>query len=80
MFPANARSAAAEQLVRLERQLVALLVLLADREQPDLGLARAEDLLREDRAHVGELDEVLRSGVRIRARVDEHASARASSG
>ena len=28
----------AEQLVRLDRQLVALLVLLADREQPHLGV------------------------------------------
>ena len=36
----------AQQLVRLDRELVALLRLLADREQPHLGLGDVEDLRR----------------------------------
>ena len=36
----------AQQRVRLDRQLVALLGLLADREQPHLGVGDAEDLRR----------------------------------
>ena len=75
MFPAKRSRARAEELVRLERQLVALLVLLADRHQPDLRPLDAEDLLGEDRAHVRELEQVLGAGVRVRARVDEHARA-----
>src|SRR5213596_2489260 len=44
-----------EQGVRLERELVALLGLLADREQPDLRIVDLEHLVGEDRAHLGEL-------------------------
>jgi hypothetical protein len=52
-----------QERVSLERELVALLVLLADREQAHLGVAAVEDLLGEDGAHVRELDEVL--GARV---------------
>ena len=61
--------------MRLERQLVALLGLLADREQAHLGVRHLEDLLRKDRAHVPELDEVLRAIVGVRSRVDEDRGA-----
>ena len=43
----------------------------------DLRLGDAQDLLREDRAHVRELDEVLGPGVGVRAGVDEDARAAA---
>src|SRR5262249_57182979 len=46
-----------EQLVGLQRELVSLLGLLADREQADGRSSDVEDLAREDRAHVRELDE-----------------------
>src|SRR5581483_10664074 len=58
--------------MRLERELVALLGLLADRQQPHLGARQAEDLLGEDRAHVAELEQVLGARVRVRAAVEEH--------
>ena len=57
--------------VRLADQLVPLLGLLADREQGDGRVAEPDDLLGEDAAHVGELEEVLRPGVGVRARVDQ---------
>src|SRR5262249_37663255 len=41
--------------VRFERELVALLRFLADREEADLWIADVEDLLRENRAHMREL-------------------------
>ena len=56
----------------LERELVALLGLLADREQAHVRLGHAQDLLREDGAHVAELEQVVGSGVRVRAGVEEH--------
>ena len=65
----------AQQPVRLDRQLIALLVLLADREEPDLGPVDVEDLLAEDRAHVRELEEVLGPRVGVGAGVEEHARA-----
>ncbi len=65
----------AEELVRLERQLVPFLVLLADREQADLGVPHVEDLLAEDGAHVGELEQVLGPRVGVRAGVEEDARA-----
>jgi hypothetical protein len=57
--------------VRLERQLVSLLVLLADREEPDDGVVHSQDLVREDGSHVSELEKVLRPRVGVRARVDQ---------
>ena len=66
-----------EQLVRLERELVALLRLLADREQPHLGLVDVEDLLGEDGAHVRELEQVLGARVGVRAAVEQHRRRRA---
>src|SRR3989442_10761876 len=57
--------------MRLERQLVSLLRLLADREQAHLRSEDAEDLLREDGAHVRELPQVLRAAIGIGARVDQ---------
>ena len=68
----EAKVGALEQRVRLERQLVALLGLLADREEPDGGLATSRISSREDDAHVGELEEVLRARVCVRAGVDQH--------
>ena len=65
----------AQETVRLDRQLVALLVLLADREQAHLGPAHVEELLAEHRAHVGELQEVLRARVGVRAGVEQDARA-----
>ncbi len=67
----------AEQLVGLDRHLVALLGLLADREQADGRVRAAEDLLGEDRAHRRELNEVLGPAVGVRAGVDQHRDARA---
>src|SRR5437868_12032622 len=52
-----------EELMRLERELVALLRLLADGEQAHFQVGHAEDLLGEDGAHGRELDEVLRARV-----------------
>ena len=75
MFPPKWSSASPKELVRLDRQLVALLVLLADGEQAHVRTLHAEDLLCEHRAHVGELEEVLGPCVRIGARVDEDALA-----
>ena len=66
-----------EELVRLERQLVPLLRLLADREEPHLRVRDAEDLLGEDGAHRRELEEVLRPGVGVRAAVEQHRRAAA---
>ena len=58
--------------MRLERQLVSLFGLLADRQKPHLGIANPEDLLREDGAHVRELAQVLRPAVRVGAGVDQN--------
>ena len=60
-----------QQRVRLERELVPLLRLLADREKPHLGPRDAEDLLREDRAHRRELEQVLGAAVGVRTSVDQ---------
>ena len=61
-----------QQLVSLERELVPLLGLLADREQAHLGPGHVEHLLGEDGPHVGELEQVLGAGIRVRPGVDEH--------
>ena len=66
-LPPKLRSVRGEERVRLERELVPLLGLLADREQPHLGLRDLEHLLGEDRAHLGELEQVLGPRVRVRA-------------
>ncbi len=58
-----------------ERELVALLRLLADREEVNGGVAHIEHLLREHRTHVAELDEVLGTRVRVRPGVDQHGRA-----
>ena len=71
-LPAKFRSLAAMQRVRLLRRLVPLRRLLADGEQADLGPCDLEDLLREDRAHRRELEQMLRLRLRVRARVDQH--------
>ncbi len=65
----------AQEPVRVDRQLVAFLVLLADREQADLGPVDVEQLLAEDRAHVRELEEVLRPRVGIGAGIEQDARA-----
>ena len=69
--------AAAQELVRLDRELVALGRLLADREQAHLRVIAIEQLLGEDRAHVAELEQVLRPGIGARPGVDEHGGAAA---
>ena len=66
-LPLEASVARRQQLVRLERQLVPLLRLLADREQAHLGRGDAEDLLGEDGAHVRELEQMLGTRVGVRA-------------
>ena len=71
-LPAKLQVARGEQAVRLLRRLVSLPGLLADREQADLGPRDLEDLLREDRPHRRELEQVLRLRFRVRARVDQH--------
>jgi hypothetical protein len=50
--------AAAEQLVDLLRQLIALRRLLADVEQRDARVLDARDLFHIERAHLGELDKI----------------------
>ena len=75
VLPPKLSSLAGEQRVRLERQLVPLLGLLADREQPHLGIGSSEDLLGEDRAHVRELEQVLGSRVGVGAGVEQHRRA-----
>ena len=61
--------------MRVERELVPLLRLLADREQAHAGPVDVEHLLREDRAHVAELEQVLGACLRVGARVDEDGGA-----
>src|SRR5262249_1643518 len=63
----------AEERIRLERELVALARLLADREEAHLRVGDSEDLLGEDRSHVAELEQVLGSRVGIRTRVEHDA-------
>ncbi len=75
MFPAKLRSLAASSSMRLERQLVPLLRLLADREQPHLRVGDAEHLLGEDGAHRRELEQVLGPRVGVRSAVEEHRRA-----
>ena len=76
----EAELARREQRVRLERQLVPLLRLLADREQAHVGPLDVEDLLGEDRAHVRELEQVLGPRVGVRAGVDAGRTGRCSVG
>ena len=64
-----------EQRVGVERQLIPLLGLLADREQAHPGPVDPEHLLREDRAHVAELEQVLGPCLRVRAGVDQDGGA-----
>src|SRR5207247_6970137 len=62
-----------EQGVRLERELVAPLGLLADREPPALRVIDLDHLVAEDGAHLGERSQVRRPGIGLRTRVAEHA-------
>ena len=75
MLPAKLRSLAASSSCASSVSWFPFSGLLADREQPDLGIADAEDLLREDRTHVRELEEVLRPGVRVRSRIEQDGRA-----
>ena len=56
--------------VGLPDEAVPLLRLLADREEGDLGLLDSQDLLGEQRAHLCELNEVLRLRIGVRAGVE----------
>src|SRR3954469_22053715 len=69
--PDEVEAALFEQGVRLANESVPLLRLLADGEERDGRRRDPEDLGREDRAHVPELNEVLGARIRIRACVDE---------
>src|SRR5436190_15176286 len=69
---AEPKLARLEQRVRLECEVVALLRLLSDRQEADVGLRDAEDLAREHGSHVRELEEVVGARVRVRARIDQH--------
>src|SRR5919109_4396207 len=72
---AKAKAASGEKVMGLSDEAVSLLRLLSDLKERDHRLADADDLLREDRAHVRELEEVLGSRVGVRARVDQDARA-----
>ena len=61
--------------VGLADELVPFLGLLADGEEGDGRVRQAGDVLREDRAHVRELDEMLRARVGVRAGVDQDRGA-----
>src|SRR5207248_9421608 len=65
------RAGACQQRMRLEHELVSLLRLFADREQPDLRFRNAKKLGAQNRAHMRELKEVLGASVGVRPRVDE---------
>src|SRR5581483_6974900 len=69
--PGEVQIAGGEQRVRLDRQLVPLLRLLADGQKPDNRILDTEHLLGEDGPHGRELDEMLGPRVRVRAGVDE---------
>ena len=64
-----------QQRVGLLRQRVALAGLLADREQADRWRPHVQDRRGEGRAHVRELEEVLRAGIGVRPAVDQHDGA-----
>ena len=77
----EALGASREQRVRLERELVALLGLLADREQAArAGRSTSRISCGEDRAHDRELEQVLGPAVGVRAGVDQDARRRCASG
>ena len=61
--------------MRLQRELITLLGLFTDRQQTHLRVRELEDLLREDGAHVRELEQVLWARIRIRAAVEQDAGA-----
>jgi hypothetical protein len=65
-----------EHLRGLLDRLVALALLLADREQRDPRLLDAENSLGIQRAHVGELVQVVAARVHVRADVEEDEGAR----
>ncbi len=69
--PDKADPVRGKQLVGLADEPVALLRLLADREQTDLRVGEVQDLLGEDRPHVRELEQVLGTRVGVRAGVDQ---------
>ena len=58
--------------MRLARQLVALGLFLADRQQPDARPLDAQPRPRVDRAHHAELQQMRRLALDRRARVDQH--------
>ena len=61
-----------QQPVRLARQLVALRLFLANRQQPDARPLDAQPRPRVDRAHHAELQQIRRLALHRRAGVDEH--------
>ena len=61
--------------MRFADELVPLLGLLPDREERDRRPRQPDDLLREDGAHVRELHQVLGSGIRVGAGVDQDGRA-----
>ena len=58
--------------MRLARQVVALALFFADRQQRDAGRPDAERHARVDAAHHGELQQVLRPAFDARAHVEQH--------
>src|SRR5664280_3341131 len=64
-----------EQAVRLDRHAVALALLLADREQADARVRHPQHRLRVEVAHDGELLQVLRFAVDVRADVEDQGLA-----
>ena len=73
--PDEAKRARLEQRMGFTDELVALLRLLADREERDGRALDLERVLGEDGAHVGELEQVLGARVGVGARVEQHARA-----
>ena len=65
VFGASALGASAQLLVDFDDELIALRILLADREERDLGSRQPEHPLDVGRTHVRELDEVRRAAIRV---------------
>jgi hypothetical protein len=62
-------------MMRIARQLIALRLFLADRQQPDARRLDAEAHTRIQRAHVRELLQMLRPAFDGRARIEQHRRA-----
>src|SRR5690606_12116780 len=69
--PYEVQAGALEELIGLKGLLVAFLRLLADVEQPDARHVDPHQITSVDRAEVGELEKLGRTGVDVRTSIDE---------